>query len=108
MLGINMNDVITTLGMIKGYLIALAVVLVVAIAVTVVAMKLPKATRGIARGSAWVGFVLALVIIVDMILTGPMYGMVSMVFRGSGDISEDSIRDASALCEDIADEGFCC
>ncbi len=106
MLGINMNDVITTLGMIKGYLIALAVVLVVAIAVTVVAMKLPKATRGIARGSAWVGFVLALVIIVDMILTGPMYGMVSMVFRGSGDISEDSIRDASALCEDIADEGF--
>ncbi len=106
MLGINMNDVITTLGMIKGYLIALAVVLVVAVAVTVAAMKLPKPTKGIARGSAWMGFIVALVIIVDMILTGPLYGIVGMALRGSGDISEQSVTDASALCEDIADEGF--
>lgn len=106
MLGINMNDVITTLGLIKGYLIALAVVLVVAIVVTVVAMKLPKPTRGVARGSAWMGFIVALVIIVDMILTGPLYGIVGMALRGGGDISEQSISDASALCEIIADEGF--
>ena len=106
MLGINMNDVITTLGMIKGYLIALAVILVVAVAVTIAAMKLPKPTKGIARGSAWMGFIVALVIIVDMILTGPLYGIVGMALRGSGDISEQSVTDASALCEDIADEGF--
>lgn len=49
MLGINMNDVITTLGMIKGYLISLAVILVVAVAVTIAAMKLPKPTKGIAK-----------------------------------------------------------
>mgnify|MGYP002510658178 FL=1 len=106
MLGINMNDVITTLGMIKGYLIALAVVLVVAVAVTIAAMKLPKPTKGIARGSAWMGFIVALVIIVDMILTGPLYGIVGMALRGGGDISEESVTNASALCEDIADEGF--
>ena len=106
MLGINMNDVITTLGMIKGYLIALAVILVIAVAVTIAAMKLPKPTKGIARGSAWMGFIVALVIIVDMILTGPLYGIVGMALRGGGDISEDSVTNASALCEDIADEGF--
>ena len=106
MLGINMNDVITTLGMIKGYLIALAVILVIAVAVTIAAMKLPKPTKGIARGSAWMGFIVALVIIVDMILTGPLYGIVGMALRGGGNISEDSVTNASALCEDIADEGF--
>lgn len=106
MLGINMNDVITTLGLIQGYLIALAVVLVLAVAVTIAAIKLQKPMKGLVRGSAWMAFVVALVIIVDMILTGPLYGIVGMALRGGGDISEGSIQDASALCEDIADEGF--
>ena len=106
MLGINMNDVITTLGLIQGYLIALAVVLVLAVVVTIAAIKLQKPMKGLVRGSAWMAFVVALVIIVDMILTGPLYGIVSMALRGGGDISERSIADASALCEEIAEEGF--
>ena len=106
MLGINMNDVITTLGLIQGYLIALAVILVLAVVVTIAAIKLRKPLKGLVRGSAWMAFVIALVIIVDMILTGPLYGIVGMALRGGGDISEDSINEASALCETIADEGF--
>ena len=106
MLGINMNDVITTLGMIKGYLIALAVILVLAVVVTIAAVKIQKPLKGLVRGSAWMAFIVALVNTVDLILTGPLYGIVSMALRGGGDISEGSIQDASALCEDIADEGF--
>ena len=106
MLGINMDDVFTTLGILQNYLIALAVVFVLAIVVTIAAIKIQKPLKGLARGSAWVAFVLALVLIVNMILTGPMYSMVSMVFRGSGDISEQSITEASELCENIANEGF--
>ena len=106
MLGINMQDVITTLGLIKNYLIALGVILVVAIVVTIAAIKIKKPLKGLVRGSAWMAFLLALVIIVDLILTGPLYGIVSMALRGGGNISEQSITDASALCEEIADEGF--
>ena len=106
MLGINMEDVKTTLGIIQNYLIALGIFLVLAIIVTIAAIAIKKPARGLVRGSAWVAFVLAAVIIVNMILTGPLYGIVSMVFRGGGDISEQSITDASALCEQIADEGF--
>lgn len=106
MLGINMNDVYTTLGLIKGYLITLAVILVLAIVVTVAATRIKKPAKGLVRGSAWVAFLVALVMIVNLILTGPLYGLVSMVFRGGGDISAESITNASRLCEEIANEGF--
>ena len=106
MLGINIEDVKNAIGLMQGHLIAIAVVLVLAIVATIAAIKLQKPLKGLVRGSAWMAFVVALVIIVNLILTGPMYGIVSMALRGGGDISEGSISDASALCEDIADEGF--
>ena len=106
MLGINMNDVITTIGLLKNQLIIIGVCLVLAIIVTIAAVKIKKPTRGLVRGTAWVAFLLALVLIVNQILTGPMYSMVSMVFKKGGDISAESITNASQLCEDIADEGF--
>ena len=106
MLGINMNDVLTTLGLLQNHLIAIGVCLVLAIIVTIAAVKIKKPARGLVRGTAWVAFILALVLVVNLILTGPMYSMVSMVFKKSGDISEQSIKTAQDLCEDIADEGF--
>ena len=67
MLGINIEDVKVTLGLIQGHLIALAVVLVLAVVVTIAAVKLQKPLKGLVRGSAWMAFVVALVIIVDKI-----------------------------------------
>ncbi len=106
MLGINMNDVMTTLGMLKGQIIAIVLCLVAAIVVTVLAGKAKKDSRGKIRGSAWLAFILAVTLIVNQILTGPMYSMVSMVLSDAGDISEESITNASALCQEIAEEGF--
>ena len=106
MLGINMNDVITTLNLLKPQLIIIGVSLVLAILVTIFAVKIKKPARGLTRGTAWVAFILVLALVVNQILTGPMYSMVSMVFKKGGDISEQSITDASKLCENIADEGF--
>ena len=106
MLGINWKDVENAIELCRGQLTALVVVLLLAVVVTIAAVKLQKPLRGLVRGSAWMAFIVALVIIVNLILTGPMYGVVSMALRGGGDISEQSITDASALCEDIADEGF--
>ena len=106
MLDLNWSDVVSTLQSLQNYLIAIGVVLALAIVATIAAIKLKKPLRGLVRGSAWMAFLVALVIIINLILTGPMYGVVSMALRGGGDISEESITDASALCEDIADEGF--
>ena len=106
MLGININDVITTLGLLQNYLIGIGVALALAIIITIVAIWIKKPFKGLIRGTAWVAFFVALVLLVNAILVGPMYSMVSMVLGKSGDISEQSITDAQALCEDIADEGF--
>ena len=106
MLGINMNDVITTIGLLKNYLIGIGVVLALAIVLTIVAVKMKKPLRGLVRKSAWIACLLVVALIVNAILVGPMYSMVSMVFSNSGDISENSITKAQALCEEIADEGF--
>ena len=57
MLGINMEDVKTTLGIIQNYLIALGIFLVLAIIVTIAAIAIKKPARGLVRGSAWVAMV---------------------------------------------------
>ena len=106
MLGINMNDVITTIGLLKNYLIGIGVVLALAIVVTIAAVKIKKPLKGLVRGSAWLACLLIVALIINAILIGPMYSMVSMVFGNGGDISEESISGAQELCETIADEGF--
>ena len=106
MLGINLDDVKTVIGLMKNHLIALAVILVLAIVATVAVVKLPKAKKKLVRGNAWLAFVLALVIIVNLILTGPVYSIVNLALGNSGDISEESVRDATELCTQIAEEGI--
>ncbi len=106
MLGINMNDVYTTIGLLKNYLIGIGVVLALAIVLTIVAVKFKKPLKKLVRSSAWIACLLIVALIVNAILIGPMYSMVSMVFSNGGDISEQSITKAQDLCEQIADEGF--
>ena len=106
MLGINIDDVKTVIGLMKGHLIALAVILALAVVVTVAVVKLPKAKKKLVRGNAWIAFVLALVIIVNLILTGPVYSIVNLALGDSGDISEESITTATDLCTRIAEEGI--
>ena len=106
MLGINLDDVKTVIGLMKNHLIALAVILVLAIVATVAVVKLPKAKKKLVRGNAWLAFVLALVMIVNLILTGPVYSIVNLALGNSGDISEESVRDATELCTQIAEEGI--
>ena len=105
MLGINIDDVKTVIGLMRGHLIALAVCLVLAIVVTIAVVKLPKKSKKLIRGNAWLAFVLALVIIVNLILTGPVYSIVNLAM-GGGSISEESIGSATDLCTAIAEEGI--
>lgn len=80
----------------RGHLIALAVCLVLAIVVTVAAVKLSKGKKKLVRGNAWLAFVLAVVIILNLILTGPVYSIVNLAM-GGGSISEKSIDSATEL-----------
>lgn len=106
-LGININDLITTLGLMRNHLIVLGIVLVLAIVVTVAVKKLGKAQKKLIRGSAWLAFLLAVVLVVNAILTGPVYSIVNLAIGGEGgNISEESIANATELCETISEEGI--
>ena len=105
MLSINMDDVIKVLNSIKSQLIGFGVVAVLLIAVMIACRKQSKSKKYLIRWQAGLGMVLALAITVNLILTGPMYSMVTLA-TGGGKVSEENVASATQLCEDIADEGI--
>ena len=105
MLSINIADVIAVLQTMIPHLVAIGVVLAAAIICTIAAIAIKKPLRGFVRKQAWLVFLLTLVIVVTMILTGPVYSMVNMAM-GGGKISEESVEEAKELCTDIAEEGI--
>jgi beta-glucosidase len=105
MLGINMDDVISVVESCKSYIIAIAVILVAAIVITIAVKGMQKPKKKLARSMTWVAALLVVVIVVNMICFGPMNSMISLAM-GSGTISEDTSAEATALCEEIADEGI--
>lgn len=105
MLSINMNDVITVLQSCRPQIIALVVCLLLAIIATVACVKMKKPLRKLIRKEAWIAFLVAVVVIVNVIICGPMNTMVALA-TGSGSISEESISQSEELCTDIAEEGM--
>lgn len=105
MLSINMDDVIKVLNSIKSQLIGFGVVAVLLIAVMIACRKQSKSKKYLIRWQAGLGMVLALAITVNLILTGPMFSMVTLA-TGGGKVSEENVASATQLCENIADEGI--
>ncbi len=105
MLAINIDDVINVLNTCKPYLIVLGVALVLAIAITIAVMKLQPAKRKFARAQSWIAFLMVLVVVVNMICFGPMSSMISLA-TGNGTITEETSKEATDLCEQIAGEGI--
>ena len=105
MLAINMDDVMNVLNACKPYLIALGVVLALAIIVTVACMKMKKSKKKLIRKQAWIAFLLAVVVIVNLICFIPMSSMISLA-TGNGTISEETSAEATELCKEIAEEGI--
>jgi beta-glucosidase len=105
MLSINIADVIAVIQTMIPQLIVLGVALVLAIIVTICAMKAKKPLKGFVRKQAWLVFALVVIVVVNSILLGPVYSMVNMAM-GGGTISKDAIEEAKALCTEIAEEGI--
>lgn len=95
MLSINMDDVIKVLNSIKSQLIGFGVVAVLLIAVMIACRKQSKSKKYLIRWQAGLGMVLALAITVNLILTGPMYSMVTLA-TGGGKVSEENVLPSCA------------
>lgn len=105
MLSINIADVISVLDTMKTQLIVLGIFLALAIVLTIVAIKIKKPLKSFIRRESWLAFFLVAVIIINTIVFGPMYQMISMAM-GDGKISDETSEEAKALCTEIAEEGI--
>ena len=108
MLEINMEDVKNVLISCKPYLIFLGIVCVAAVAALIVCAvnkKLQKKTKYLIRTQAGVVALMAIILTANMIVTGPMYTLVSLAM-GEGSISDASIESSSEFGVKVAEEGI--
>ena len=107
MLAINWNDVFSVLETIIPHLVAIGIALVAAIVVTIVAMKAPKGTKGLIRGSAWVAALLVVLIVVNLICTGPMSTLLTNSYgKPVSKIDDATTAEATELVTEICREGI--
>ena len=108
-LGINMEDVIGVLNAIRSHLILLGVLLVIGVAVVIamaVAKSLKKSRRFLIRWTAVLAMLLAVVVVVNMIVLGPMANLISLAMTPTAVVSDATTAEASQIAEQVAAEGF--
>ncbi len=105
MIQFTMEDVVNVVTSIKGYLIAIAVVLVLVIAAMIVCRKQKAHVKFMVRGQAIGCLILALTIIINLICTGPMFTMISLAM-GEGKLTEATIQDVMEDVQKVSEEGI--
>ncbi len=105
MLSIEMSDVIGVLETCRNYIIALAVIIILAIAVIIAVRKVEKPKKRMIRWEAFLAMLLGIVVIANSIVFGPMYTLVSLAM-GSGTVTDETAQDAMEVAETVAEEGF--
>lgn len=105
MLELNWSDVVSTLTQIKWYLIAIGIIIGIAIIGMIACMKMKAHKKYLIRTQSFTAMIVGIMVVVNMICTGPMYTLLSLA-SGTGVLSEESIESAEKLAQNIADEGI--
>lgn len=105
MLDINWSDVMSIIDLIRPYLITIGAVIVLGIIITIAVMKLKEPKKYLVRSQTRVAVVIVIVVTVNLICTGPMSTLLSLV-SGSGSITTETQASAEELGMEIADEGI--
>ena len=96
MIEINWSDVWQTLDSLRNYFIVLGVIAAVCVIAMIAVMKLPKPTKFLIRCEAGIAIVLAVAVVANIICTGPMYTLLSLV-SGNGSLSQETSDASLAL-----------
>ncbi len=105
MLAINWDDVMNVVNTMIPHLVVIAVALIAAIVATVAAAKAPKNSKGLIRGSSWIAALLVILIVANLICTGPMASMLDLISETSY-LTEATTAEATELVVTMADEGI--
>jgi beta-glucosidase len=103
---LTMDDIVATMATLSGYLTVLAVILALAVIVSIACFKLKKPLRSLVRSEALVAAILAIVVIVNTVCLGPEYSLINNAMGDQYYLSDETIADSEALVEEIAEEGM--
>ena len=106
MIEINWSDVINILNQIKVHLIVLGVIAVAAIIAVIAVKGMAKPAKYLIRTQVGIAVILALLIVVNLILTGPLANILDLATAEVHELSQGSIANAETLGVQIAEEGI--
>ena len=109
MLSINWSDVWNVIASIAPQLIAIAVVFVLALALTIgVNKKTVKnvGTRKLIHSESWLVFLVAVVVAVSMMLFGPLASLLNSATATKYELSQTTISNANKLAKEIQAEAI--
>lgn len=105
MIAIQWEDVIGVLQTCAPYLIALAVLWVIAVIVMIACRKAKKSRKRMIRKYSGISMVLTLVVVLNLICLGPMSALINLTM-GSGQVSDSTTDEAIEVADQIAEEGM--
>ena len=105
-LGVSEADVTTYVTNCAGYIYAILISIVVLLVVMIAAHFAKKGFRHVVRWGAVFAWLLAVVILVNMVCYGPLYTNLSVVLNGGGKVSEEASAASKELVTEIAEEGM--
>ena len=106
-LGVSPTDVEQYAYALSGYVYAIFILLVVAIAVIVAARWFAKkGTKHVVRWTAAVSWLVIVGILANVISFGPMYNNIAPIMNGSASVPEETVAASRALIEETGDEGM--
>ena len=100
------EDVWSVASQISGWLIGIGVVLAAMIALLIFAGKINKSKAGMIRAQSVLAAVLAIGVLVNGILMGPMRDLLSSVLAETGSLNEATVQNSKDVCEEVASEGI--
>ena len=117
---ITQDDVMLVVDLVREDLMILAGGLAALLVIALAAFLLRKPWRKLVRGTAGIAYLVTVVLVLNMMISGPLYSLINMVLREptagssaeSGDgttvaaLSESSIANAQKVAEQMAAEGF--
>ena len=125
-LAFNPDDIMRVVNSISDELMILTVALVIALVaiVGISVLKVAQPLKKLVRGTSWIALLVVVVLVVNMIVSGPLYSIVNNALRstttsnpttteGDGEeeapaksLTQASIDKAIEICTDLAAEGI--
>ena len=101
------EDVISVINLVRPQIIGIVALLLAMIVVIVVAaIKLKKPTKGFVQLQSVICFVAIAAIVVNMMLTGPLYNTLSVVLSEAGELTQESVDNSRRVVEEVTNEGI--